>query len=368
MNRHLKALTLFLATACTLPIAMASSPDSTQVCKRLATIQGQIPLPYHPSLIANIQDFKARPLPAEFAVYDSLITAEIQQRRLPLELRYLPLALSQMNPNHDRNGRTGIWDLPVLPALRYGLTVNEHHDERYAAEASTRAALQYLSDLYATTGDWWTTLLAYTNSPASLNQVKARHPGVKITPWDYQTQHWLDRPDIVGDFIACYYVYSSDDKTVAHNNEEIVTCDFDQPISAAALSTLTDLPKKILLMLNPMYRSDPFLPLESYGIRLPKSVATRFETEKEQLYAETAQLTEKLEEAKEQLAEKQEKTKEQVKAKAKSESKYITYVVKKGDTLNKIAQKYHVKVSDLKKWNKLKGDMIREKQKLKIYQ
>lgn len=370
MNRRLKALTFFLAVACALPVAVASSPDSTQICKRLATIEGQIPLPYHPSLAGDIQDCQSRPLPAEFAVYDSLITAELQQRQLPLELRYLPLALSQMNPNHDRGGRTGVWDLPVLPALRYGLTVNEHHDERYAVEAATKAALQYLSDLHAATGDWWTTLLAYTNSPATLNQVKARHPGVKIAPWDYKTKRWLDRPDIVGDFIACYYVYSSDDKAVAHNSEEIVTCDFDQPVSVAALSALTDLPKKIIVMLNPLFRSDPFLPLEPYGIRLPKSVATRFEAEKGQLYEETDLLSEKQAEEKAALAEKQEKTQEQSKAKAKSESKSksITYVVKKGDTLNKIAKKYHVKVSDLKKWNKIKGDMIREKQKLKIYQ
>ena len=47
---------------------------------------------------------------------------------------------------------------------------------------------------------------------------------------------------------------------------------------------------------------------------------------------------------------------------------YIMYTVKSGDTLSKIAQKHHVKVSDLKKWNNLKSDLIRENQKLKIYQ
>lgn len=50
------------------------------------------------------------------------------------------------------------------------------------------------------------------------------------------------------------------------------------------------------------------------------------------------------------------------------EQKFITYTVKKGDTLSKIAKKYHVTVNDLKKWNNLKNDMIRDKQKLKIRQ
>ena len=50
------------------------------------------------------------------------------------------------------------------------------------------------------------------------------------------------------------------------------------------------------------------------------------------------------------------------------ESQYITYVVKSGDNLGKIAQRYHVKVNDIKKWNDLKSDLIRENQKLKIKQ
>lgn len=48
--------------------------------------------------------------------------------------------------------------------------------------------------------------------------------------------------------------------------------------------------------------------------------------------------------------------------------KHITYVVKRGDSLGKIAQKYHVTIKDLKKWNNLKSDLIRENDKLKIYQ
>ena len=54
--------------------------------------------------------------------------------------------------------------------------------------------------------------------------------------------------------------------------------------------------------------------------------------------------------------------------KPKQESQYITYVVKSGDTLGKIAKMHHVTVADLKKWNNLKNDFIRENQKLKIKQ
>lgn len=367
MNRHLKALTFFLGIVFSFHLAMASSPDSTQVCKRLSTIQGQIPLPYHPALRTAIQTYEAKPLPADFIRYDSLITQELHRNQLPEELRFLPLALSGMNPNHYRDGRAGVWDLPVLVALRYGLIVNEHHDERYAVDAATQAALHYLKDLYEVNGDWWTTLLAYANSPAAVSQAKARHSVQKLEPWDFATQRWIDHTDIVGNFIACDYVYQGTALPVAQT-EEIVSCPFDQPISLAALSTYTDVPRKIIMMLNPLFRSDPYLPLAAYPIHLPKTAKEYFEVNLDQIYSETVDQLAQREEEKVKTAETQEKAKEVAKAKAKKESKYTTYTVKKGDTLNKIAKKYHVKVSDLKKWNKLKGDMIREKQKLKIYQ
>ncbi len=368
MKRHFKAKALLLAgIVLAFHQAWGSTPDSVQVCKRLATIERAIPLPYHPTLGAAIQTYEAKPLPAEFVKYDSLITQELRRNQLPEELRFLPLALSGMNPNHYHDGRAGVWELPALVALRYGLTVNEHHDERYAIAAATQAALHYLKDLHAVSGDWWTTLLAYGNSPAAVSQTQARHPGQRIEPWDYATNRWLDNTDLIGDFMACYYVYQGTNRPSAQA-EETVSCPFDRPISLSALSTYTDIPKKILMLLNPLFRSDPYLPLAAYPIILSKTAQESFEANLEQIYNETAERLVQKEEEKVKAAETQEKAKEVAKANAKKDSKTITYTVKKGDTLNKIAKKYHVKVSDLKKWNKLKGDMIREKQKLKIYQ
>lgn len=63
------------------------------------------------------------------------------------------------------------------------------------------------------------------------------------------------------------------------------------------------------------------------------------------------------------------KTEDKPKATNKTKgSKCITYTVKSGDTLGKIAKNHHVSVADIKKWNNLKNDLIRVNQKLKIYQ
>ena len=365
MKWHHKALLLLAGIALGFSQAWASAPDSVQVCRRLSTLQRQIPLPYHNTLRETITHYDAKALPAEFVLYDSLITREIRNNNLPEELRFFPLALTGMNPNHHRDNRAGVWHLSIVPALYYGLTVNEDHDERYSVEASTKAALRYLSDLYAVFGNWWDCLLAYTNSPAAINQVKARHPGLTIEPWDYRDQHWLNDTDIIGNFIACNYVNNGTKREVT-SMEETVQCPFNRPLSIDAISKYTDLPRKIILMLNPLFTSDPIQPLAPYSLCLPKASEARFEANRTRIYDETDRLEVQAEEQA-QAAEK--KAEEKAKAAVKAQTpRYITYTVKSGDTLNKIAKKYHVKVSDLKKWNKLKGDMIREKQKLKIYQ
>ena len=85
--------------------------------------------------------------------YFPMIDSALMQRNLPWELKYLPLALSRMQPNCTQGDRSGIWQLPTLTAMHYGLIIDETRDERLDVEASTRAALDYLSELYQQYGD-----------------------------------------------------------------------------------------------------------------------------------------------------------------------------------------------------------------------
>jgi len=149
----------------------------------------------------------------------------------------------------ETNGdRAGVWGLPTLVALRYGLTVDETVDERLDETFAERTAMSYLTDLYKEFGDWELCYYAYLYSPAYVRNLQQRNLSIP------QPKPEVKRPA----------------------------------------------PAKI--------------------VEKPK------------------------------------------------EPQYITYTVKSGDTLSKIASKYHVKVSDIKKWNNLNSDLIRANQKLKIYQ
>ena len=328
--------------------------DSTEVCHRLSVIEKQIPLPYHWSLQNRLQTYASKPLPVEFAAYRETISTEIGRLDLPEELLYLPLALSGMKPDYNFNERAGIWAMPVLVALYYGLTIDETHDERFSVEASTQAALSYLYDLHQNFTDWWLCLLAYTNSPSAVKGVQTRHPENALGPWDFVDHQWLPNTEIVGNFIASYDVYCAEKSVMALTSEEFAYCEFDQPVAVSKLSALTGVPEQTLKQLNPVFSTDVFVPFKDYRLKLPKDVQQQFETGKEQLYKESSQ---------------PQKKKEVAKPAPDNQAKdYITYTVKPGDTLSGIASKFHVTVNDIKQWNNLKGDFIRDQQKLKIYQ
>ena len=148
---------------------------------------------------------------------------------------------------HDGD-RSGVWGLPTLVALRYGLKVNEQFDQRLNEEDCQQAAFRYLADLYEEFNDWDLCYYAYLYSPAYVKNLQMRNLSIP------QPQPVIKKPA----------------------------------------------PAKIL--------------------------------EKPQ------------------------------------KPHCIIYTIKSGDTLSKISRKYNVKISDIKKWNNLKSDLIRENQKLKIYQ
>lgn len=217
---------------------------------------------------------------------------------MPQCIKYLPVALSSMQRKYTNGDRCGVWAMPTLVALRYGLEVDENQDERFSVEASTKAVLDYLCDLHEQYQNWWFCILAYSNSPTALHHALVKSDKY-LDLWDLYHQNLLPESKIIPDFMACFYVYSSEDRLVAEPIVEVTET-------------------------NP----DTLKVAETKSAEIKQSVAD--------------------------------------KKSDKQEVKTKNYIVKKGDTLSKIARKYHVRISDLMKWNHLKSDKIRDGQKLII--
>ena len=323
LNNYMKFKVLFIIWTSIFCLAVNNccvSSDSDKVIDGLKKWEKTIPLPYHDGLERTINLFANKSLSDNFATYSSMIDTALTQRNMPIELKYLPLALSGMQRNYCQGDRCGVWQLPTLTALHYGLTIDDNQDERLNVEASTRAALDCLNELYQQYGDWWYSILAYTNSPIALQHALIRHDSSPQL-WDFRDSNLLPNTQVIGDFIACIYLGNEGRlKFVAMPEPEIKrlpTTQAQKPAQKQA-PELVEEQTKTNVSNNNIKKTGPSTLRQAQGSGTSNTQKTQ------------------------------------------------KYKIKKGDTLTKIASKYHVKVSDLKKWNKLKSDKIREGQTLII--
>ncbi len=392
--------------------AIAPSPEALQA--QLTATEQTIPFPYHNALLtANIEDNNEA-----FFFYESLFEQELADRQLPKELKHLPSALTATNITYNKNNRCGVWALPVFVALRYGLVVTAQHDERFDVQLATRAALRYIADLYKMYGNWWATILAYANSPTALNSANIRHEN-NLQPWDYFDKNLLENVNVIPNFIALNLQHSTQPHTATNVQPTYSKVELKRPILRSLLSRKIDLRSEIIAQLNPIFRGETIVPLNNHKLCLPEENAVLFRNFEDTIYAETAAIL-KLK-AQQKKAESTPKTKIYIvrsgdsvgkiaqqfgvgiaslkkwnnlrsdniyigqrltivepKSEPKSAvsqpsqtqaptSNKIIHRVRRGDSLGKIAEKYHIRVSDIKRWNNLQSDMIREDQRLIIY-
>ena len=308
----MKFKALFIIWSCIFCLAANNccvSSGSDSLAMELKSLEKDIPLPYHNALDKTVKQLSGKSLPMTFTKYEDFVDTALVQRGMPLELRYLPYALSGMKANYSYGDRCGYWALPSLVAIHYGLAVDESRDERWSVEASTLVALDYLNDLHNKYNDWWYSILAFANSPTSLSHALIHHANEPAL-WDFYEQELMPDVTVISDFIACVYLGSQDQ-----------------------------------------------LKYTSKGVE--PSVLKEVKPKKEKVVEPVETPTTK-------VAEPSETPKQTTKPGPSTSSGTLKYKVKKGDTLSSIARKHHVTVANLKKWNNLKSDKIQIGQTLII--
>ena len=103
--------------------------------------------------------------------YAGLINTEIQKMALPPDLIYLVITESYLNPRAVSQAQAaGLWQFMKETGKKEGLSINDHVDERYNIQRSTRAALTHLKRLYGEFGDWFIAMAAYNAGPGRLKE------------------------------------------------------------------------------------------------------------------------------------------------------------------------------------------------------
>ncbi len=222
--------------------------------------------------------------------YMPIFEEALEMYQLPLELRYLPIIESALNPKAvSRVGAAGLWQFMIGTGKQYGLQVNSLVDERRDPVKSSYAAAHYLKDLYRIFGDWNLVIAAYNCGPENVNKAIHRAQAAKKDSTVNIKDYWHIYPYLpretrgyVPAFIAANYImtyYSLHNicpmstRLPAKSDTVVVSRNLHLEQVAEVVGINIDL----LRSLNPMYRRD-VVPgaTEPSTLRLPLTETTRF--------------------------------------------------------------------------------------------
>ena len=129
--------------------------------------------------------------------YMPIFEEALEMYQLPLELKYLPVIESALNPTAvSRVGATGLWQFMIGTGKQYGLQVNSLYDERRDPVKASNAAARYLRDLYKIFGDWNLVIAAYNCGPENINKAIRRAQAAR--------KDTLDNPNAIKDYWNIY--------------------------------------------------------------------------------------------------------------------------------------------------------------------
>ena len=359
--------------------------------KRLAKMDAKSPfnIEYNPALENTIKSFlKNRTkaferLMAVSEYYFPMFEEHLAKYNIPLELKYLAIVESALNPKaKSRVGASGLWQFMYPTGKQYNLEVNSYVDERHDPLKATEAACQYLSHLYEIFGDWSLVLASYNAGPGNVSKA-IRRSGGSQNYWNIRKFLPRETANYVPAFLATMYIYEFKKehgilpKKATLTYFETDTIMVKKQMSFKHISELLDIPVEQIEFLNPIYKLKviPFEEDKAHYLRLPKNKMGLFVSNEEKVYAylnylETFKEKTKSEyiasTSKDSISTGADSTSTAV-SKPKFERKTQFHTIKSGESLGKIADKYNVSISSLKSWNKIKGNTIQAGKKLKIY-
>ena len=335
---------------------------------RLSRIPSIIEMPFNDIVKKHIEAYTGRLrnkvsfMLAAANFYMPLFEEALDAYDLPLELKYLPIIESALNPKAlSRQRASGLWQFMLRTGNIYGLDNNSLVDERRDPVKSTWAAVRYLKDLYNIYNDWNLVLAAYNCGPGNVNKAIRRAGG--------ETDYWAIYPFLpketrgyVPGFIAANYVMTyycehgicpMDSQLPAISD----TIHVSKDLHLQQVASVCNIDIEQLRSLNPQFKKD-IIPgnSKSYALQLPNNTANIFIEREDSIYAFEAN---KYLNKRKTVA-----VSESISPKNAKGAKY--HKIRKGDTLGGIARTYGVSVRQIRELNGIQGNNITAGKNLRI--
>ncbi|MBT0607145.1 lytic transglycosylase domain-containing protein [Aequorivita echinoideorum] len=292
--------------------------------------------------------------------YFPMFEQELDKNNLPLELKYLAVIESALNPRaQSRVGATGLWQFMFTTGKMFGLDVSSYVDERSDPIMATEAACKYLKSLNNSFNDWDLALAAYNSGPGNVSKA-IRRSGGKTNYWNLRNYLPRETAGYVPAFLATMYIFEYANEHGFKKGRTTIpyvatdTIRVKQQITLDQVSKLTNVDKEELEFLNPSYKLGiiPVVKNENYMLRLPLKAAGMFVNNEDAIYTFAEEALEESKEEAPELFDQPEK---------------IRHKVRRGEYLGRIAEHYGVGISQIKNWNGMRNNNVQAGQNLIIY-
>ena len=346
-------------------------PDQVLI-ERLEKMNSFIRLPYNET-VKNYMVLYSEKMPTRMSqmlglaqYYMPIFEEAFRKYGLPLELKYMAIIESALNPVAvSRVGATGMWQFMHSTARNYGLRIDSYIDDRMDPVASVDAAARYLRDAYRIFGDWSLAISSYNCGSGNVNKAikrAGRRDFWSIYPYlPRETRGYV--PAMVGAMYAINYAkeYGLEPAPV-QMPEHVDTFMVNKNLHFRQVSEVIGIPIDDLRDLNPQYYKDIVPGAQGDQVlRLPYNYSNAFIDSQDTIYKHKAaeMFSGSVEVGRPQPAASTRKA-------SSGSGTWVYYKVRRGDNLGKIAARNHTTVKNIKSWNGLRSDRIREGQRLKV--
>ena len=350
-------------------------PDFTyeEVAERIEKMESEMDFELNDRVFSFIQYFTVRNreymkmVLARKEQYFPMYEETMKDYGMPVEIRHLSIIESGLDPKiKSHMGAMGLWQFMPATGREYGMEVNPDIDDRMDPEKSTKAAAKYLKALYKMFGNWEVALAAYNCGPGNVRKA-IRHSGGKNTFWGIYDYLPKETRSYVPQFQAMLYILNHLEEHNLHLEEpsypmEYEQLNFDKTFQLKTLASLTEVCLKDLEKLNPSIKQGRIPESHrSMSIRIPKSKAFFI---KENL----AWISDSLSKAAPILVASTSQVETATKGSSPQQiTSRIAYKVKSGDAIGTIASRHGVTLTQIKQWNNLSSNLIKEGQILIIH-
>ncbi len=353
---------------------------------RFAKLEKTIPLTYHPTSHEFVEYFIykkgsfTRSMMEKQALYFPIFEKLLAQNGLPVELKYLSMIESGLNPIVISRAKAGgLWQFMPATGREFGLVQDGYIDERFDPVKSTEAACKYLKQLYRIFGDWEMALASYNTGPGNVKRAMRRSGG--NTFWTIYSALPRETRSYVPQYVAMNYMmnYGNDHGIFAENPEFMIPSDtihVNGYINLVTLCEQSGIDMQLLNKLNPQI-TKTVLPenTRNFVLKVPSMMYTFLQNNRLVIMDSC---TRKYGNGEAMLAVNAndgdiisskatvDGNGNVIKTYVKVKSTKSSHTVRSGETLSSIANKHSVAVADLKRWNHLKRSLINKGQRLVV--